>query len=307
MILPLTYHRFTLIFQCLSLVLAIAGCRTTGSALPSSASPARIEAESRFLLTFDDGPAVGPSPCSTVTVLERLRNNSVQPSVKAIFFVQTRAPKHGGCEEGLRLMRREHAEEHILGLHSGTVRGHLNHTTMKPAELQQSLVDGVDDIAGISGRSPLFVRPTFWRYNADTLARYEKNGLSMILSDVKAYDGGSWVLHFNSTFSSQRHGSMLSELQRVHARVSRGELPVVNGIIPIIVTFHDTNAFTANHLEEYMQILVEEARRAGLRLSSKPFYDDRTELETAAQKRAEHHVIQETRLPARLSRFFKGS
>ena len=79
--------------------------------------PDHLNAEIRFLLTFDDGPAVeGP----TASVLEQLKNNSVQPNVKAIFFVQTRSPRNGGTEEGWRMMVRENAEEHVLGLHSGS-------------------------------------------------------------------------------------------------------------------------------------------------------------------------------------------
>ncbi len=284
------------------------GCETTIRP-PVAEDPSRPSGKTpiRFLLTFDDGPSGSTSENSTSAVLDRLRENHVQPGVKAIFFVQTRAPKNGGSTEGKALMQRENAENHILALHSGSARGHVNHTLMDPEELQQSLADGMDDIAAVTGRSPLFVRPTFWRYNAKTLARYDDNGLNMILSDVKAYDGGSGILHFSSLFSSQRHGAMLSELQRVRDRILYRELPAVHGVIPVIVTFHDTNRFTASHVEEYMRILVEEAARAGLVLSSKPFYDNREELETAARGRAEHRVILETRLPARVSRFFKGS
>jgi len=270
-------------------------------ALPST------DAGIRFLLTFDDGPAASTTPCPTVNVLDSLRSNAVQRNVKAIFFVQTRAPTLGGAEAGKMLMRREHAEGHVLALHSGSVRGHINHTLMAPEELQQSLTDGMEDIARITGSLPLFVRPTFWRYNAKTLGRYENNGLNMVLSDIKAYDGNGGFFQFSNVLSSQRHGSMLSELQRVRGRIGRGELPVVNGVIPVIVTFHDTNSHTAQHLAEYMQILVEEARRAGLRVNDKPYYDSAEEIRTAALDRAEHSVILETRLPARLARFFKGT
>ena len=286
----------------LAFLLALAGCWTQVG--PLNSLPDHLNAGIRFLLTFDDGPAVnGP----TLSVLQQLSRNSVQPGVKAIFFVQTRSPRNGRSGEGWRMMEREYAEEHVLALHSGSDRGHVNHTVMKPLELQQSLEDGMSDISRITGMQPLFVRPTFWRYNAETLARYENNGLNMVLSDIKAYDGGSGFLHFSSMFSSQRHGNMLSELQRVRARIERGEMPIVNGVIPVVVTFHDTNSFTAEHLEEYLRILVQEARHAGLSVSSKPFYDNREDLETAALEKAEHRVVHETRLPARLSRFLKGS
>ncbi len=290
-----------------TLVLAVyfsilAGCQTFGAPLHPISD--HINGQVRFLLTFDDGPAVeGP----TASVLDQLKNNQVQPNVKAIFFVQTRAPRNGGTADGWKMMVRENEENHVLALHSGSVRGHVNHTVMKPDELQQALEDGKADIMRITGREPQFVRPTFWRYNADTLSRYENNGFSMMLSDVKAYDGGSGLLPLSSMFASQRHGSMLSELQRVRAKIERGEMPIVDGVIPVVVTFHDTNSHTAAHLGEYLRILVEEAHHAGLVLSNKPFYDDRQELEVAAREKAEHRVILETRLPARLYRFLKGS
>ncbi len=297
-----------IIFSGILISILLTGCETVGIQHGARESAPRHGAGRpiRFLLTFDDGPSVAPDSPTRV-ILDLLRSNPIQPGIKAIFFIQTRAAKSGGTPEGRELIQREQAENHVLGLHSGTVRGHLNHTTMKPDELQQSIADGIDDITAVAGRPPLFVRPTFWRYNAETLSRYDNNGLNMMLSDVKAYDGGSGFFHFSSLLSSQRHGAMLSELQRVRQRVVRGELPVVNGVIPVVVTFHDTNRFTAGHLEEYIRILVEEAARAGLVLSSKPFYDDRDELQTAALQRAEHRVILETRLPARVSRFFKGS
>ncbi len=289
------------------IVLFSLACSTTrGGNSGDDCRSAAISGEARFLLTFDDGPAVTAGPSPTISVLELLSRNALQPGIKAIFFVQTRAPRHGGAEEGRRIMALEHDGEHILGIHSGSARGHVNHTAMRPEELQQSLRDGMGDIQSITGRPPLFVRPPFWRYNAETLSRYERNGLHMLLSDVKAYDGGSGLFHFNSEFSSQRHGNMLSELQRVAVKIRQGEIPSVHGIYPVIVTFHDTNVFTASHLEEYLRILVEEAHRAGIPLGSKPFYDSQEEVETAALQRAEHRVLLETRLPARLARFFKG-
>ena len=145
------------------------------------------------------------------------------------------------------------------------------------------------------------MRPTFWRYNADTLARYENNGLNMMLSDVKAYDGGSGLLHFSSMLSpASATAACCPNCSACRLKIQRGEMPIVQGVIPVVVTFHDTNSLTAGHLQEYMQILVEEAKHAGLSVSSKPFYDNREELEAAAREKAEHRVILETRLPARV-------
>ena len=45
----------------------------------------------------------------------------------------------------------EHAEGHLLGLHTGTARGHVRHTGMTPTDLDRSLLDGKEDLEGITG------------------------------------------------------------------------------------------------------------------------------------------------------------
>ena len=53
-----------------------------------------------------------------------------------------------------------------------------------------------------------------------------------------------------------------------------------------MVTFHDTNTYTAHHMQEYLRILTEEAANVGLVLAPKPFYDDAASIERAARVRA---------------------
>ena len=66
----------------------------------------------------------------------------------------------------------------------------------------------------------------------------------------------------------------------------RGEIPEADGTTPIVVTFHDTNDYTAEHMQEYLQMLVDEGGKAGLILASQPFYTDSAALERAALVRA---------------------
>ena len=49
-------------------------------------------------------------------------------------------------------------------------------------------------------------------------------------------------------------------MSEVRERIARGELPVVDGVIPVVVTFHDLNRYTARHTREYLQILLDSAR-----------------------------------------------
>ncbi len=232
----------------------------------------------RFLLTFDDGPHA-----NTGKVLRQLARNPVQQDAKAIFFVQTRHPRGGGSADGRSMLAIEHAEGHVLGLHTGTPRGHLSHTGMSLTDLDRSLRDGKEDLDRITGRPTLLVRPPYWLFNSSTLDRYGRHRLHMVLSDVKAFDGVNWGIHL------LRRWSFRSQLASLRPRFLREGLPVVNHSIPVVVTFHDTNAFTADHLGDYLTLLVEEADRLGLPLHRKPFLDNPHEILEAGLRRAMPH------------------
>ena len=221
------------------------------SRCPNQASPLNV----RFLITFDDGPHT-----NTGTILSRLTKNSVQPDLKAIFFVQTRNSDGGASREGRALLHRTHLEGHVLGLHTGTPRGHVSHTGMSQSELDQSLRNGKKTSAAVTGRKTLLVRPPYWHFNSDTLARYGRHGLHMMLSDVKAYDGINWGVHVFKRWNFR------SQLTGIRSRFLKDGLPVVQGTIPIVVTFHDTNAYTSRHLAEYLMVLVDEGERLRLPL-----------------------------------------
>jgi peptidoglycan/xylan/chitin deacetylase (PgdA/CDA1 family) len=256
---------------------ALAGC----AGLPSLAPPA---APIRFLLTFDDGPAVSSltdDRPATVRVLETLADNPVQPGIKAIFFVQTRAWNAGGTDAGRALLRREHAEGHLLAVHTGTPEGHVVHTRLSAEELARTLAHAKEDIAAITGKAPGIVRPPMWWYDERTLAGYAEAGLAMLLTDLNAFDGNIYI-----NFSLRKRSNLREQLGRLKRRAALGELPLLDGAIPVVATFHDVNAHTARSLAEYLSILVEEAQSLGLRLAAKPFYDRRADLERAARLRA---------------------
>ena len=102
------------------------------------------------------------------------------------------------------------------------------------------------------------------------------------MTDVSANDGKVWGYHG----SPRRRSHMASEMAHVRERMQRGEIPQAEGVTPIVVTFHDTNDYTAEHMQEYLQILVDESAKAGLTLAAQPFYDDGAALEQAALVRA---------------------
>lgn len=264
----------------LALLLLLCGCAgpslDQARALPPNATPVR------FLLTFDDGPSTWQPYNPTRAILDTLAHNPVQAGIKAVFFLQTRDPRAGASEAGRALMRREYAEGHVLAVHSGSPRGHIDHMLLPDAELDRTLVDAQSDIAAVTGTTPDLVRPPFWDYDARTLAAYRKRGLHMLLTDVSANDGVIYV--FNMSFRRRSH--IRNTLAEMREKIAAGALPAVDGVIPLVVTFHDTNTYTAHHMGEYLRILTEEAANVGLVLAPKPFYDDASSIERAARVRA---------------------
>jgi peptidoglycan/xylan/chitin deacetylase (PgdA/CDA1 family) len=246
----------------------------------------------RFLLTFDDGPSASSFWNPTMTVLDSLATNPVQPNLKAVFFVQTRASRAGGSEIGRQVMHREQAEGQILGFHTATP-GHTNHRSLDPQELEQSLTNGSADIAGITGAPPTLVRPPFWNYDKHTFAAYQQHGMHVLLTDLSANDGKIWG--FNA--SPRRRAHFLRTMSEVRERIARGELPVVDGVIPVVVTFHDLNRYTARHTREYLQILLDSAQATGVKTAEKPFYDDTAALQRAAMARTVRDSSQPVELP----------
>jgi hypothetical protein len=85
--------------------------------------------------------------------------------------------------------------------------------------------------------------------------------------------------------SPRRRQHMDYQMELLRPRLLHGELPTVGGVIPVVVTFHDPNPFTAEHLAEYLQLLVASARRQGLRVSDRPFYGQGDDVEAVALAR----------------------
>jgi peptidoglycan/xylan/chitin deacetylase (PgdA/CDA1 family) len=273
-------------------MMLLAGCNTIPADYrPLTPAQHQAAAPIRFLLTFDDGPSAATwfgNP--TESILDSLDHNPVQPGIKAIFFVQTRAVNGGGTPLGHQLQQREHAAGHLLGLHNATPH-HSDQVSMKPELLEQQLNDGIADLTALEG-TPRFMRPPFWDYNARTFLAYQAHGLHVILTDLSANDGKIYGVNFSLT----RRSHLRRELADVRQQIAQQAMPIVDGVIPVIVTFHDINRYTARHMQEYLQILLDSAAELELPTAAKPFYDDRAALERALLARA----VQDGAAPAKL-------
>ncbi len=271
------------------LLLSLGACSTTPL---HQTDTAKVAAPIRFLLSFDDGPASSSPNGSTESILRDLADNPLQPGIKAVFFLQTRAEGAGGSVLGRQLMQREFEQGHVLAFHTATPH-HSNHRYLDPAALEQSLSDGASDIRAVTGAVPDLVRPPYWSFDQRTFAAYQAHGMHILLTDLSANDGKIWGVNF----SLRRRSSMLHQLDTAREQIEAGKMPVEDGVIPVVVTFHDINSFTARHMQEYLQILVDSAHELNLPLASKPFYDDRAQLERAALARSVSSPTQHVRLP----------
>ena len=242
-------------------------------ATAAAAEPAPV----RFLLTFDDGPAAAASDNPTVHVLQVLAHNPLQDNIKAVFFVQTRAWHGGGTDIGRALIKTEFDAGHVVALHSATPL-HSNHLFMSATALAQNMERGVEDLVSVTGAAPKLVRPTFWAYDAATLAIYHEHGMQMMLTDLSANDGKIYGVNW----SWHKRSNLLAHLAETRVHWAAGAMPVADGVTPVVVTFHDVNTYTSRHIEEYMEILLDVAHELHVPLAAKPFYDDHDELERAA-------------------------
>jgi peptidoglycan/xylan/chitin deacetylase (PgdA/CDA1 family) len=284
---------FALACALLALALSLSGCIGAPIALtPQTEQRLQSLAPIRFLLTFDDGPSASGYNNPSRTVINDLAHNPVLPGIKAVFFLQTESSRSGGSSRGRKTMEREYAGGHVLAFHTATMF-HTNHRWLSDAELESTLTQGAADIASITGRPPLLVRPPFWNYDRRTFAAYQRHGLHVLLTDLSANDGKIWG--FNA--SPRRRANLYRQLSVVRERIAQGELPTVDGVIPVVVTFHDINRYTARHMQEYLQILLDSARINGVRTAAEPFYTDTAQLQRAALARTVKDVSEEVHLP----------
>ncbi|MBB5191613.1 peptidoglycan/xylan/chitin deacetylase (PgdA/CDA1 family) [Silvimonas terrae] len=266
-----------------ALISLLAACASTPppQTTPDMASQLQQRAPIRFLLTFDDGPARGSTDNSSLQILRTLDQNPVQPGIKAVFFAQTRSWHAGETEAGRAILRQEVADGQVLGFHTATPF-HADHALMKPQDLEASLNNGIADLTSLRGSAPDLVRPPFWAYNAQTFAAYQQHGLHMLLTDLSANDGKIYGYHI----SLHRRGNLLNMLAHVRDEILIGKLPVVDGAIPVVVTFHDINGYTADHMAEYLQILIDTAHELQMPTTTRPFYDEAAAVDRAAVARA---------------------
>jgi len=233
----------------------------------------------RFLITFDDGPSGWKGHNPTLSILDSLATNDVQPGIVAIFFLQTHHPHGADTPIGQETMLEVPRHGQITGIHSVSPQGHIDHTKMSTNDLVARLIEAKQILKKISGTEPVFVRPPYGVSNPVTRAIYRELNLNILMADVPAHDGVIYGVNSSPTRRSHIRKLLASVRQKLVEHPD-GPKPY-----PVIVAFHDVNPYTARHMTEYLRILREEAARVGLDLPEKPFYGTRDESTAAAMSR----------------------
>lgn len=178
------------IFEMEAAVAALAGLAVGGyfyaSLWPASRIFGRAMSAPRkpgeLALTFDDGP----NPAWTPQLLDVLARHGVHAT---FFMLGSRAEKEK------ELVRRVHAEGHLIGIHSWS---HPNLSRSSGARIEQELEQSRAALEGILGEPVNFFRPPFGARRPAVFKIARKLGLTPVLwnamtSDWKEQDAGKIV------------------------------------------------------------------------------------------------------------------
>jgi len=172
----------------------------------------------------------------------------------------------GGSEVGQHVITGAASAGHIIGIHTGSTIDHVDHRQRASGPAYDWNRDGLLDerdgdnalesdmrraaarIAKLTGREPVLVRPTYGVTNSAVRAVYAKLGLHMVL----------WHVDSRDALDNARGWAV------VEANVRRGVREQLRaGHRTIIVLFHDINAVTQAHLDDYLIAIYEAVEAEG--------------------------------------------
>lgn len=131
-----------------------------------------IASEKVVYFTFDDGPSLYYTP----KILDVLKSNHVH----ATFFVLGKR-----CVEFPDIVRREQREGHTIGTHG---YDHRSIQKQSHAFIQYEVSQADDAIARVTGKKPLYYRPTYGGIDEQERPIIQKMGHPIVLWSVDSHD-----------------------------------------------------------------------------------------------------------------------
>jgi peptidoglycan/xylan/chitin deacetylase (PgdA/CDA1 family) len=189
-----------------------------GIGLPLKSGDPAAEGKKVVVLTFDDGPS---DTGTTVKILDTLAEHNV----KAMFFIT------GYGAKNTDLVKRIHAEGHVLGPHTMT---HPNLAELNMAQQREEIAPLNKLIEEVSGEKPKWLRPPFGGYNDDLLNLMKEEGM-----EVLTWTNGS--LDWDQVVNGYKDPNQVVK-------------DVMDQLHPgAVVLFHDTLKHTAEALPEILK------------------------------------------------------
>jgi len=164
------------------------------------------------------------------------------------------------------------ADGHVVGVHTGSTRDHVDHRERAAGPpydwnhdgvldehdgangLESDLLRAKERIKTLTGSDPALVRPTYGVTNEAVRAVYGKLGLRMLL----------WHIDSRDALDHRRGPDTIEANIRSQLRTQ-----IAVGRPVIVVLFHDINVATQAHLDDYL-IAIYEAAEAEGRLATFP-------------------------------------
>ncbi|NOU62765.1 polysaccharide deacetylase family protein [Paenibacillus sp. LMG 31461] len=195
-------------------------------------------------LTFDDGP----DPAFTPQLLDILKLHGIQAT---FFILGAKAEKYP------EIIRRMHAEGHLIGIHNYR---HWTNAVLTPKKVRKQLQDTVNVIDAILGIKPIYYRPPWGIINIFDFLRMKQFRLvlwSLMVGDWRCSGGTDRIK------------------KKLFARLQNND----------IIVLHDSgqtlgaNPYAPMYMLEALKEFVEECRKQGIpfmRIDQRMQLDDQT-------------------------------
>jgi peptidoglycan/xylan/chitin deacetylase (PgdA/CDA1 family) len=203
----------------------------------------------RAALTFDDGP----TPGATEAILDALRAGGVRATFFVIGVNVTRNPD---------LLRRVHAEGHLIGNHSFS-HSHFAATRRRPYWIRE-IVETDDAIEAAIGLRPALYRPALGVRTWHTTAAVRETGHALVTWSRRAVDGlPTMPERIMRRFDRVADGEILLLHDGVEPHAPHADRSATIAAVPMLLDRLREEQLAAVRLDELLGVPGYQSARAG--------------------------------------------